>query len=597
MNSTAGRHAKAKWRRFALSASVSAAVALLSALGLFSSIDRNWRDYLSRRFAAAPDSRVAVVAIDDEALARYGRWPWPRIRTAALVEAVSKAKPACIGLDLILSEPDAAGDEAMARAAAGSRVILPVYTIGKRLGRGASWFEAAPGFIHPVKVLEKSAAGVGHVLVVPDNDGVVRRVPQFVAAEGGFVPAFALEVARTGAGLSAGHIRFVPGERLSVQDHSYRLDSSSSLAISYTRPFVDTVVSASDLLETGQTRKDAMNRLRGKWVLIGATAMGVGDRYPTPLSVKGDPVPGVLIQAAALQSLVSGKATGETGPIAMLVWTLALGLLVSALQAFLSRPAWLADSVALAGVVGVIVWSAMAFSSSQTVVAPGGPVMVAVVLAGTDLAIRAARSERRREALARYTGIAEPEEFHPGEERTMAVMFADLRGWSAVSAELGPGTAAALVKPYLSAMAGCVTHYGGRVDKFPGDAVMAVFPVGEAGDARRVVLAAQAVRRAVESLPDSATMFPMQAGIGIAFGPVAVTDLGGETRADYTVVGHTVNLARALEDLAGPGQILACFNGLPGLDPAGTAREWGLRSAGRRLIKGTPSGIDVYEAV
>ncbi|MDX1440371.1 MAG: adenylate/guanylate cyclase domain-containing protein, partial [Rubricoccaceae bacterium] len=142
-----------------------------------------------------------------------------------------------------------------------------------------------------------------------------------------------------------------------------------------------------------------------------------------------------------------------------------------------------------------------------------------------------------------------------GERRQVTVLFADLSGYTKLSATIDAEEAHALLSHFFDRADGIIRDYGGTVDKHIGDSVMAVFgaPLAHDNDPERAVRAADAIQQA---MPDLASKLgrPLKVHIGVASGQVVASGIGGDTH--YTVIGDSVNLAARLTDAAGPGEIL-----------------------------------------
>lgn len=181
--------------------------------------------------------------------------------------------------------------------------------------------------------------------------------------------------------------------------------------------------------------------------------------------------------------------------------------------------------------------------------------------------------EVRREALVRSNferffapDIAERIAREPGairqtgERRPVAVLFSDIRGFTSIAESMAPDALGSLLTEYCTEMADVVFEHGGTLDKFIGDAVMAVWgaPMAGTADADRALAAALAMLRRVEAMNQRwrHTAYPTLAiGIGLNFGEVFAGYLGSERRLEYTVIGDTVNVANRLCDEAAPGEI------------------------------------------
>lgn len=146
-----------------------------------------------------------------------------------------------------------------------------------------------------------------------------------------------------------------------------------------------------------------------------------------------------------------------------------------------------------------------------------------------------------------------------GERRFVVVLFADIAGFTRLSEQLDAEEATTLVNLCLEQMTDAVVQHGGRVDKYTGDGLMAVFgaPTAYEDDPERALRSALVMRRAVDGLKLDIGIPQVSLHIGLACGQVVAAGVGGRGRREYTVMGTSVNLAARLEGASVPGQILA----------------------------------------
>jgi len=180
------------------------------------------------------------------------------------------------------------------------------------------------------------------------------------------------------------------------------------------------------------------------------------------------------------------------------------------------------------------------------------------------------------------------------EELVVTVLFSDLRGFSTVAERMSPRAVADLIGRHLSAMAAVVEEHGGMVDKFAGDAVMAVFgaPQAQPDHAERALRCALAMQaRQLELNEDAASRYepPLFMGIGVNTGTVIAGTIGGGGRLEYTVVGDAVNVASRLQGEAEGGEILATTSTIRAV---GTAID--SEPAGPRQVKGRDRPVDTH---
>src|SRR5215472_4741285 len=182
-------NARSLWRWLRLNLVLLLLAGLVGLSFPVASVSRRLGDSYFRIRGIQPTSKnVALVVIDDAALAKYGRWPWPRERLAQVVRAVSRQHPKVIGIDILLSEKeDPANDQALQAAIQqAGNVVLPAKISGSP--ENSLWTDPLPEFV-------KVAAATGHAQAAPDLDGVCRRIPVSEPSADGPRPAFAVAIA------------------------------------------------------------------------------------------------------------------------------------------------------------------------------------------------------------------------------------------------------------------------------------------------------------------------------------------------------------------------------------------------------------------
>jgi adenylate cyclase len=396
---------------------------------------------------------VVIVAIDEESLRQYGQWPWPRTWLARIVRVVTAAKPAAIGLAILMPEPDrlsparlpdmVAGmdadmaqrlsrlrgnDTVLAEVMRGQPVVLgiaglegrapeattevrhaPVRSIG---GDPAPFLRRFETSLHSVDEIDRAA--VGHGLTSVDLErGVVRRVPLLARVAERLVPSLGLEMLRVAAG---GPPISVSVSRAGIQTVGVGAfvapsDADGSAWIHYTRHDPDRFVSAIDVL-AGQA--DA-SLFQGRLVLIGVTAFGLADYLATPV---GDQMSGVEVHAQFLENLVEGSLLSRPRFVRWIEigWLLAGGLLLIVLVPRLSARAsvgLLAVLVAAMAGLGLLLYLRMGVlldaATPSVALAILFAMMLVATLTETQTHRRALRRqvELQREAAARLAGELE----------------------------------------------------------------------------------------------------------------------------------------------------------------------------------------------
>lgn len=249
----------------------------------------------------AADPQVVIVAIDDPSLAEIGRWPWRRSVHAALIERLTRAGARSIVMDIILSEPNAAdpeADAALAAAMAGSgRVILPLI----QATRGNAIVGEAP----PAPLFAAAAAGIGHIHVEFDPDGIARSIYLWEGADAARHPQLGLAALQQAEpARAAAYPAPEPGAGAGWHRAGW-------LRIPFAGPPGSfRYVSYADVLRGDVD--DAV--LRDKVVFVGATAAGMADSVPTPTSGFNRPMPGVEVNANVYAALKRGEAVRPMPP-------------------------------------------------------------------------------------------------------------------------------------------------------------------------------------------------------------------------------------------------------------------------------------------
>ena len=418
---------------------------------------------------------VVIVTIDEESLRRYGQWPWPRTWLARLVARLAEARPAAIGLDVLMPEPDRlspgrlagilegldpvvtrklagmpSNDAVLAETLRGRPVVLavagvdvpeamslaergvsPVRAFGGDPARFVPRFE---GGLHSIAPIEAAAAGRALVSVDPER-GVLRRMPMLAAVGPTLMPGLALEMLRVAAGAPAISVKVGRGglEAVGVAGFAIPTEPDGRVWLHYSRSDARRLVPASDVLD-GMVPAE---RFQGRLVLVGATALGLSDTQSTPVA---DRMPGIEVHAQLLECILDGALLTRP-PLARAIELamLAAGgvlllLAVPRLRPRVSAPLLLGlILLALAG--GFLAYRARGLLVDGATPGLGLAVLytalLAVTLTETESRRRALRRqvERQREAAARLAGELEaarriqmgtlprPSIVFPGEQR------------------------------------------------------------------------------------------------------------------------------------------------------------------------------------
>src|SRR5436190_2801346 len=330
---------------------------------------RTW-DYFQRFEPRVKTMRpVTIVDIDEKSLAdpRLGQWPWPRTRIADIVTNLTRLGAVVIAFDVVFSEPDRlnpdiaadtfrnldeatreklralpSNDQIFADAIRQSRVVLgesggpdvhaldmnlPVTGLAMLGEEPQPFMYKFPGLLRNVEVLEKAAAGRGLFTIRPERDGIVRRVPMMMVAQGITMPSLTFEMLRVASGSSTILIKADKAgiQSIGVKGFPVPTDANGQLWVHYAAQDPSIYVSAVDVLDN----RVAQDKIAGKLVLIGTSSIGLNDIKTTPVSPA---MPGVEIHAQVLESALTRAVVAQPNyGIALEFFSaLILGLLVIA---------------------------------------------------------------------------------------------------------------------------------------------------------------------------------------------------------------------------------------------------------------------------
>jgi len=504
-----------------------------------------------------PGLPVRVVAIDEESLAAFGQWPWPRTRLAELVDKLAAAGAAAIAFDIVFAEadqtsldhfvrqlPDSAAkaeiaaavaraipnDRLFAQAIAAAPVALGLTLSGSGSKRAppqkagvaiagddpAAFLANFPAAVAPIEELAEAARGLGATNWAPDRDGVVRRIPLLGIGPGGVTPSLALEALRVAQGASTIVIRSsnASGETafgrqtgvnaVKVGAFEIAVGAAADIRPRYGAEAAERLLPAAAVLQGRAPREE----LEGRIVFIGTTAVGLGDIRATPLQPT---IAGVEIHSQILESLLSGALLSRPD------WASGLELVAAALTFILVASLLLLVSpltsslAAIALIVAMFTSSFFAFDRLGLLVDAAFPSLSVALAYGVGAVTlwRHDQAARRHVHMAfgKFIAPAVVEGLveHPerlvlgGETRELTVLFSDLRDFSSISEGMSAQELTHFMNAYLTPMTDAILDREGTVDKYIGDAIVAFWnaPLDVADHPRKAVRAALDMRAAL----------------------------------------------------------------------------------------------------
>jgi adenylate cyclase len=637
--------------------------ALLGLLPFVQTVELKTYDLRVRATADPSRARrdIVLVTIDETSIRELepvvGRWPWPRVIHARLLDFLARAPARVVVYDVLFSEHDRqrfklgedewtgeesdrelaeavarsgnvvlaadASQEAAATPGGGTAtpaVPVPSYRIDTPI-------ETRPVLTPPFEELARSARAIGHAFAVYDPDGPARRTVPFLQVGGRTVPSLAVAAAMLAQGIGPDAVsgkagvlqigrRRVPliqadipslygerrrsaralirftgplmsGGRVTYQDYSfYRLFYSEYQLLEGNRPLVDPAV------------------FRDKIVIVGTTAAGLQDLFTTPFST--GKMPGIQLHANVIDNLLSSGFI-EPAP----AWATALAAGAGALgvaAACVLLPVW--PGLALTGVLalalaGISVW----LFGRGTWLALATPSLGMALSAFSGVAYQyfvEGREKRRIKHV--FTHFVARDVFDHlmadpagvalgGARREMTVLFSDIRGFTTLTERGQPEALVSQLNEYFTRMVAVLFRHRGTLDKFVGDAVMALFgaPLEDPDHADHALAAALEMLAELEALNrrwTAAGRPRFDIGVGINAGEMVAGNIGSEQVMSYTVIGDAVNLGSRLESLNkqyGTNIIIS------GETRRRLKQRYDMHPLGQVVVKGKTEAVEIYE--
>jgi adenylate cyclase len=517
------------------------------------------------RGAKTPPDLVTIVAIDDATVRLGGSYPLPRAEIAKIVEAIARLEPKVTAIDLLLVDKRPAdGDAELAKSFEGRPTVLAAAAVFSNTLQPSADNDGplarlpkADRFLLPLPAFADHAE-VGIANVATGQTGTPLSVPMLFRTDDKIELSFPLRVASIAIGE---RLTIEPG-RLLFGDRPIATASDYALPISYYGPrHTIRTVSAASLID-GSIDKEA---IQGRIVVLGATATGAGDFFPTPFDSL---MPGVEIISTAITHLVAGDGVVRDRPVRIVeaITTILLPVLLVGLLA------WRRNAIGLLAVSAVLLaWAAVntvAFAhgiwldAATTLAAAVPPVVVFGTLqlwsgrrSAQHLAVQNKLLEQFQTPGLQQWLTRDPNFLLAPVRQNAAVVFVDLSGFTSLSETLDPDATRVLLKEFHALVDKEVTRCGGVITSFLGDGAMILFGLPEAApdDAARAGQCSIALcvktERWIAALPPQISE-RIGFKIGAHFGPIVASRLGGRNHQHITATGDTVNVASRLMEVA-----------------------------------------------
>ncbi|MBR0723315.1 CHASE2 domain-containing protein [Bradyrhizobium manausense] len=552
---------------------------------------------------------VTIVDIDDKSLAKFGQWPWSRTRIADMIINLTNSGAVAIGFDVVFSEPDRlnpdlvanqmrylddvtrtklrelpSNDQILSDAIKRSRVVLGETgqpAIGAELDKTLPFTGVAtvgednaekflfefPGLLRNVPVIEKVAAGRGLFTIKTERDGLIRRVPMIMRAQGNIMPSLSLEILRVVTGTPTLLVRTDKTGIRAVRLKGVEIptDKNGQLWVHYARQDPSIYVSAADVLDNTVPP----GKINGKLVLIGTSAVGLNDLKTTPVTAN---MPGVEIHAQVLESVLSGAVISQPNYAlgVELLAAMIIGILVIIFTPNLGPVRLVLAGAMFAAILVGTSW--FFYAQYRYLIDFTYPLLSTTAIYLTFIFASFVREQRQRVQIrgmfAQYMSpelveqlAQSPEKLKlGGEEREMTIMFSDVRGFTSISESYkhDPQGLITLMNRFLTPLTNVIRAHRGTIDKYMGDAIMA-FWNAPVDDKTHEVNACEAAvgmlekidevnkEREQEAAEGGHVYIPLNVGIGLNTGIGVVGNMGSDKKFNYSVLGDSVNLASRLE--------------------------------------------------
>ncbi len=547
---------------------------------------------------------IVLVVIDDKSIERH-RWPWSRDLYAKIFDYMGHYTNAkLIGFDAVVTTPDENNPKAdqqlydtikdLDNFVGGFNPLRGLYSDKKEGAEYDKNFKAK--FEIPVestiKMKEparfnslspypqgyfKSLPKAGSVWVLTHPiDGFIKDIPQLVYYKGNFYPSLGLRMyAKLNNAkqikVTKSHLIISGDDELKIQTHRrwggvfnflhFYKNYKNSDYTHRTYSAVD-IIDSMEAIKVGKKPKIDPKAFDNKIVFVGANAkasgLGLEDALPTPIQSKH---PGVDIQATNLDNLIHNQTVRSISSTQELIVDIILVVATFIVVANYSLIAGLGVMVLM--VLGYIFLSVLAYKLNFAV-----PVITPIALQlatmifgySRKFIVESRNKEKIKDAMGKYISQDIMENVVSnidnvklgGKKANVTVLFADIRGFTSMSEKMEPEEISLILNEYFTAIEPIISKHNGVINKFIGDAVMAIFgePIQDPEHAVNAIRCANDMLKKVKELQvkwlDEGKP-KIEIGVGINTGEVFVGNIGSEKRLEYTVIGDTVNLASRLE--------------------------------------------------
>jgi adenylate cyclase len=574
------------------------------------SVRLRYFDQLITNKGATTSEQVAVVNIDDAYIQQKGQFPFPRGEYAKLISDIYSRNAGLVVFNIYMPESDRFGqDSKLTETLKQFPVVLPhaatndavstkvnpfrpgVSVIGGDISSTGVMYNAIqPNF----KDHNTNAAGVGVVNTLPEIDGVTRRIPMVVNADGQLYPSISLETLRVASGDPSFQVKVGDGGIEAVRIPKFGKITTDELG----RIWID---------PTNKPLEYSANELpkdfNGSIVIVGVTAKGLNN----PVATAAGSIFPHYLQAAVLDTVVNGTniSRPEWALLAELGFMI-VAVILSILLARFTHGYIFAILLGFGTYFSGIYW----FNSNHYLLDAVFPIITITVCSFHAYIIKFLVELRQKLQIKKQFGtylspaLVEKLQRNPellqlgGESRELSIMFTDVRGFTSISEHYGKDVQGLtkIMNRYMTAMTAKIIENNGTLDKYIGDAQMAFWnaPLDEPNHAKMALKTALEMMESLDAFNAEVVnegIPPFGMGLGINSGVVVVGNMGSDQRFDYTCLGDSVNLASRLEGQSKSYGVRIVL----GPDTAQQVKdEYDVVEMDNIAVKGKTEGVKIY---
>ncbi len=558
-------------------------------------------NFFVRNFSAkhVKSSDIVLIVIDDKSLTKI-RWPWKRELYGKIFKYLGEySKTKVIGFDAIFRSNDTENPDSdtnfyndistLRNFIAGfvpsyekyssqnnyDKEFKDKFSINvedRRENKMPSYYRSLS--MYPQRYFDELSYS-GSVMTTPDFDGYIRAIDQFVDYKGSLYPSLSLRMYE----YLNPNTTFYVGDRYITTNMTdlkipvslryngvynnirYYKNLNNSEYAHKTYSAID-IIDSYEALKNGKTPKISPKEFDNKIVFVGANAkaiaVGLQDVKKTPMS---DNYPGVEIQATNLENLLNNDFITLSSyliDVIILIFLLGATFLIIKYTSLAVSVTFCAAATIIYLLISALLYN---FGIAVSVITP---ITLQVVMMSVAYSYRFILEGRNKEKIKKAMGKYISDDVMQnvvknidnvtlgGKRAEMTILFADIRGFTSMSEKISAEEVSMILNEYFSSLEPIITKYNGVINKFIGDAVMAIFgePVQDKNHVQNAVRCADEMLKKVAELREkwiNEGKPKIEIGIGINTGEAFVGNIGSEKRLEYTVIGDVVNLASRIE--------------------------------------------------